>query len=165
MLRRRMKMTMMKKKELSLPLLALCTLCRGAAPCLPEGIPGWNFKVENQNFSPLSPPWKNQVPTSGKESIKTGAGRCGTCGPGYPSPLEAMKGPRERLLYLPCIYRNTGINIPDFLATVDVDPQSPQYCQVRLPGEPREIGGNPGESGKIQENPWMWIPKRRGAAR
>ncbi|XP_015472190.1 methanethiol oxidase isoform X1 [Parus major] len=130
-----------------------------------EGIPGWNFKVENQNFSPLSPPWKNQVPTSGKESIKTGAGRCGTCGPGYPSPLEAMKGPRERLLYLPCIYRNTGINIPDFLATVDVDPQSPQYCQVRLPGEPREIGGNPGESGKIQENPWMWIPKRRGAAR
>ncbi|XP_058716350.1 methanethiol oxidase-like isoform X1 [Poecile atricapillus] len=63
------------------------------------------------------------------------AGTCGTCGPGYPSPLEAMKGPRERLLYLPCIYRNTGINIPDFLATVDVDPQSPQYCQVihRLP--------------------------------
>uniref|UniRef100_A0A8C0UVM7 Methanethiol oxidase n=1 Tax=Cyanistes caeruleus TaxID=156563 RepID=A0A8C0UVM7_CYACU len=44
-------------------------------------------------------------------------------------------GPRERLLYLPCIYRNTGIDIPDFLATVDVDPQSPQYCQVihRLP--------------------------------
>ncbi|KAM7028816.1 methanethiol oxidase-like isoform 2-T3 [Acridotheres tristis] len=46
-----------------------------------------------------------------------------------------MKGPRERLLYLPCIYRNTGIGIPDFLATVDVDPQSPRYCQVlhRLP--------------------------------
>ncbi|NXL71038.1 SBP1 oxidase, partial [Leptocoma aspasia] len=67
------------------------------------------------------------------------AGKCGACGPGYPSPLEAMKGvpagPREQLLYLPCIYRNTGIGAPDFLATVDVDPQSPRYCQVihRLP--------------------------------
>ncbi|OWK49706.1 Selenium-binding protein 1 [Lonchura striata] len=63
------------------------------------------------------------------------AGKCGACGPGYASPLEAMKGPREQLLYLPCIYRNTGIGIPDFLATVDVDPKSPRYCQVihRLP--------------------------------
>uniref|UniRef100_A0A8C3X8E2 Methanethiol oxidase n=1 Tax=Cyanoderma ruficeps TaxID=181631 RepID=A0A8C3X8E2_9PASS len=58
------------------------------------------------------------------------AGKCGSCGPGYASPLEAMEGPREQLLYLPCIYSNTGIRIPDFLATVDVDPQSPQYCQV-----------------------------------
>ncbi|XP_074385786.1 methanethiol oxidase isoform X1 [Zonotrichia albicollis] len=63
------------------------------------------------------------------------SGKCGACGPGYASPLEAMKGPREQLLYLPCIYRNTGIGIPDFLATVDVDPKSPRYCQVihRLP--------------------------------
>ncbi|XP_039909974.1 methanethiol oxidase [Hirundo rustica] len=63
------------------------------------------------------------------------AGKCGACGPGYASPLEAMKGPREELLYVPCIYRNTGIGLPDFLATVDVDPNSPQYCQVihRLP--------------------------------
>lgn len=59
-------------------------------------------------------------------------------------------GPREQLLYLPCIYRNTGIDIPDFLATVDVDPNSPHYCQVR-------------KSGKIWENPWksrrIWDPK------
>lgn len=40
-------------------------------------------------------------------------------------------GPREEILYLPCIYRNTGIEAPDYLATVDVDPKSPQYCQVR----------------------------------
>ncbi|XP_009083029.1 PREDICTED: selenium-binding protein 1 [Acanthisitta chloris] len=46
-----------------------------------------------------------------------------------------MKGPREQILYLPCIYRNTGIEKPDYLATVDVDPKSPHYCQVihRLP--------------------------------
>uniref|UniRef100_A0A8C2YI79 Methanethiol oxidase n=1 Tax=Chinchilla lanigera TaxID=34839 RepID=A0A8C2YI79_CHILA len=57
------------------------------------------------------------------------------CGPGYPSPLEAMKGPREQIIYLPCIYRNTGIEAPDYLATVDVDPKSPQYCQVIEPQE------------------------------
>ncbi|EHA97362.1 Selenium-binding protein 1, partial [Heterocephalus glaber] len=57
------------------------------------------------------------------------------CGPGYPSPREAMKGPREEIIYLPCIYRNTGTEAPDYLATVDIDPNSPQYCQVihRLP--------------------------------
>ncbi|KAM9110831.1 methanethiol oxidase isoform 3-T3 [Megaptera novaeangliae] len=63
------------------------------------------------------------------------ATECGKCGPGYPSPLEAMKGPREEIVYLPCIYRNTNTEAPDYLATVDVDPKSPQYCQVihRLP--------------------------------
>ncbi|XP_050785802.1 methanethiol oxidase-like isoform X6 [Gopherus flavomarginatus] len=61
--------------------------------------------------------------------------KCGACGPGYKTPLDAMKGPREEIVYLPCIYRNTGIEKPDYLATVDVDPKSPQYCQVihRLP--------------------------------
>ncbi|NXA67710.1 SBP1 oxidase, partial [Mohoua ochrocephala] len=62
-------------------------------------------------------------------------GKCGSCGPGYASPLDAMKGPREEIIYVPCIYRNTGRDIPDFLATVDVDPKSPCYSQVihRLP--------------------------------
>ncbi|NP_001087138.1 methanethiol oxidase [Xenopus laevis] len=61
--------------------------------------------------------------------------KCGSCGPGYKSPLDAMKGPREEIVYLPCIYRSTGINKPDYLATVDVDPKSPTYSQVihRLP--------------------------------
>ncbi|KAF1586781.1 Methanethiol oxidase, partial [Eudyptes moseleyi] len=64
--------------------------------------------------------------------------KCGACGPGYATPLDAMKGkycPREEIVYLPCIYRNTGIEKPDYLATVDVDPKSPHYCQVihRLP--------------------------------
>lgn len=67
-------------------------------------------------------------PTS---AIVSTATKCGKCGPGYPSPLEAMKGPREELVYLPCIYRNTGIEAPDYLATVDVNPKSPQYSQVR----------------------------------
>lgn len=50
-----------------------------------------------------------------------------------PSPLTACYplGPREEIVYLPCIYRNTGTEAPDYLATVDIDPKSPQYCQVR----------------------------------
>jgi selenium-binding protein 1 len=46
-----------------------------------------------------------------------------------------MASPRETLLYLPCIYVGTGVNQPDYLATVDVDPMSAKYGQVihRLP--------------------------------
>ena len=56
-----------------------------------------------------------------------------TCchGPGYESPLDAMKnGPRETLLYVPCIRHNVTPGKPDYLATVDVDPQSPTYSKV-----------------------------------
>lgn len=34
------------------------------------------------------------------------------------------------MVYLPCIYRNTSVLKPDYLATVDVDPKSSTYCQV-----------------------------------
>lgn len=40
-------------------------------------------------------------------------------------------GPREKIVYLPCIYRNTGTLKPDYLATVDVEPGSPTYSQVK----------------------------------
>ncbi|KAL8184770.1 UNVERIFIED_CONTAM: Methanethiol oxidase [Gekko kuhli] len=69
---------------------------------------------------------------------KDGTGDCGCgTGPGYATPLDAMNGPRERIIYVPCILTGTGIGTqePDYLATVDVDPESPTYCQVihRLP--------------------------------
>lgn len=57
---------------------------------------------------------------------------CG-CGPGYPTPIDAMKGPREKLLYIPCIYRSTEQKKPDYLATIDCDPDSPTCGQVCLP--------------------------------
>uniref|UniRef100_A0A8C6SSV4 Methanethiol oxidase n=2 Tax=Neogobius melanostomus TaxID=47308 RepID=A0A8C6SSV4_9GOBI len=49
--------------------------------------------------------------------------------------LCVPSGPREKIVYLPCIYRNTEILKPDYLATVDVDPDSKTFCQVihRLP--------------------------------
>ncbi|MGH0150657.1 UNVERIFIED_CONTAM: hypothetical protein FKN15_033954 [Acipenser sinensis] len=61
--------------------------------------------------------------------------KCEGCGPGYRTPLDAMKGAQEEIVYVPCIYRNTGIEKPDYLATVDVLPGSLTYCQVihRLP--------------------------------
>lgn len=49
-------------------------------------------------------------------------------GPGYASPLAAMAGPREKLLWLPCIAIPKGAH--DYLATVDVDPSSSTFCQV-----------------------------------
>lgn len=53
-----------------------------------------------------------------------------SCGPGYASPLDAMKGPREQIVYLPCIRTSPGVDKPDYLATVDVDPRSPTYSKV-----------------------------------
>jgi hypothetical protein len=54
-------------------------------------------------------------------------------GPGYKSPLDAMKnGPREKLLYIPCIQPTPQeTRRSDYLATVDVDPDSPTYSKVR----------------------------------
>lgn len=52
------------------------------------------------------------------------------CGPGYASPEEAMKAEREKILYVNALYTGTGIDAPDYLATVDVDPASPTYSQV-----------------------------------
>lgn len=57
------------------------------------------------------------------------------CGPGYASPEAAMKADRETVLYTIALYTGTGIEEPDYLATIDVDPTSPTYSQVihRLP--------------------------------
>jgi len=52
------------------------------------------------------------------------------CGPGYASPEEAMKAEPEKVLYSIALYGGTGIEEPDYLATVDVDPASPTYSQV-----------------------------------
>ena len=42
----------------------------------------------------------------------------------YASPAEAMKSPRETLMYVPAIRVGTASAKPDYLATVDVDPRS-----------------------------------------
>ena len=52
------------------------------------------------------------------------------CGPGYASPQDAILAPREKLLYTIAIYTGTGIQKPDYLATIDTDPESPNYSEV-----------------------------------
>jgi selenium-binding protein 1 len=41
-----------------------------------------------------------------------------------------MAAEREKILYVNALYTGTGIDAPDYLATVDVDPASPAYTQV-----------------------------------
>jgi selenium-binding protein 1 len=57
------------------------------------------------------------------------------CGPGYASPAEATHAEPEKLLYTMALYVGTDIQEPDYIATIDVDPDSPTYSQVvhRLP--------------------------------
>ena len=46
--------------------------------------------------------------------------------------MDAFKnGPREKILYVTCARRNVQ-DKPDYLSTVDVDPDSPTYSQVSL---------------------------------
>jgi len=62
------------------------------------------------------------------------------CGPGYASPAEAMKADREKLLYTVALYVGTGIEKPDYIATVDVDPDSSTYSQVVARAEASTVG-------------------------
>ncbi|XP_063213643.1 methanethiol oxidase-like [Chroicocephalus ridibundus] len=52
----------------------------------------------------------------------------------YPT-CPDVKAPREEVAYVTCTYRETCIDQPDYLATIDLNPRSPCYCQVihRLP--------------------------------
>lgn len=80
-----------------------------------------------------------------------------------------LPGPREQIVYLPCVYRSTGIQKSDYLATVDVDPKSATYCQVwelwtwslhwlvTDPG-PSVPSGHPQAA---HAQPWRWAPSLR----
>ena len=48
----------------------------------------------------------------------------------FATPADARKSPPEKLAYLVATYAGTGINKPDYLATIDVDPHSKTYSQV-----------------------------------
>ncbi|XP_031616959.1 methanethiol oxidase [Contarinia nasturtii] len=62
---------------------------------------------------------------------KKDARSCCRHGPGYATPLDAMKnGPREKLLYVVVVQPNLDQPDGDYLATVDVDPTSKTYSQV-----------------------------------
>lgn len=53
------------------------------------------------------------------------------CGPGYRTPLDAFhNGPKEKLLYVITVQPNVDEPHGDYLSTIDVDPDSPTYCQI-----------------------------------
>lgn len=41
-------------------------------------------------------------------------------GPGYATPLDAMKAEREKVLYTVALYDGTDVEMPGYLATIDV---------------------------------------------
>ena len=68
-------------------------------------------------------------------------------GPGYASPQDAMQAPRETLLYTVALYVGTGVEKPDYLATVDVDPDSATYSSVVARTKMPQIGDELHHSG------------------
>jgi len=51
-------------------------------------------------------------------------------GPGYPDPQAALAQPPEEVVYVACLYEGTGIEEPDFIATVDVSRDSDAYGEI-----------------------------------
>ncbi|MFD1565090.1 selenium-binding protein SBP56-related protein [Haloarchaeobius amylolyticus] len=52
-------------------------------------------------------------------------------GPGYVTPQAAIEeGGREKLAYVMSLYVGTDIDAPDFVAVVDLDPDSETYCEI-----------------------------------
>jgi selenium-binding protein 1 len=49
---------------------------------------------------------------------------------GYASPAEALQAPPEEFVYVAALHTNTGVDEPDFLAVVDVQPDSDTYGQI-----------------------------------
>lgn len=52
------------------------------------------------------------------------------CDRTYATPADAMKAPAETIAYVPCIRTGTGVNRPDYLATIDIDPNSASYGSI-----------------------------------
>lgn len=49
---------------------------------------------------------------------------------GYASPEEARGAPREEFVYVAALHTGTGVDAPDFLGVVDVNPESGTYGQI-----------------------------------
>lgn len=52
------------------------------------------------------------------------------CHPTYATVADAMASPRETMAFVPAICVGTKAARPDYMATVDIDPNSPTYSQV-----------------------------------
>ena len=97
----------------------------------PDGVPieGGTDVMVDLNFDRARPPAilnLNEVRELKGWSRENGALRLGA-GLTY---AEAMQAPREEFLYVACLHAGTGIQEPDFLAVVDVNPASDTYSRI-----------------------------------
>jgi selenium-binding protein 1 len=62
---------------------------------------------------------------------------------GYASPQDAMTAPKEEFVYVAALHTGTGVDEPDFLGVVDVNPASDRYSQIihrtPMPGRGDEL--------------------------
>ena len=49
---------------------------------------------------------------------------------GFASPADAMAAPKEEFVYVAALHTGTGVEEPDFLGVVDVNPSSDSYSQI-----------------------------------
>ena len=82
------------------------------------------------------------------------------CGPGYASPADAIRAPREKILYTIAIYTGTGIQKPDYLCTIDADPDSPTYSEVIHRLEMPGIGDEFNSNIRVQWTPYICSMER-----
>ncbi|MCH2180055.1 MAG: selenium-binding family protein [Mariniblastus sp.] len=74
---------------------------------------------------------QNVLPGTGSDDVSEAA----CCDRTHATVQAAMQASPETIAYIPTIYAGTGVQKPDYLATIDVDPKSPAYGTVihRLP--------------------------------
>jgi selenium-binding protein 1 len=65
----------------------------------------------------------------------------GHSGPGFASPAEARAQEAEKYIYVAALYQGTGIEEPDFVAVIDVDPESPRYSEIVSRVDMPNVGG------------------------
>ena len=62
---------------------------------------------------------------------------------GYASPQDALAAPPEEIAYVTAMHTGTGVDEPDLLAVVDVNPRSDTYSQIvhrtPMPGKGDEL--------------------------
>ena len=70
------------------------------------------------------------VAAGGSLAVMGGAGRGDDKSRTFATPADARNSGPEKLAHVIGLYGGTGINKPDFLATIDLDPASKTYSQV-----------------------------------
>src|SRR5215208_5683783 len=112
----------------------MCLLMEVRLACMGmRSLCGKSIMGSGQTFGPLGWPAahkREEGVCTVSDAHETNHESHACCRPGYASPEEAMKAEREKVLYTVALYVGTEVEQPDYLASVDVDPESPTYSRV-----------------------------------